>query len=628
MTRWKTLLFGSAAVAALAAGYGVNSKKLAPATPAPSRAPQTCRFAPGEQLAFNVYSQSTVGNPEDGAAPQRVGLDAVMWWRAVEDRGTAGWVVSALLSNVSLTEGAADPDPARRSALSLPFVVQIGRDCRFRDLRFDPSADAEARRQITGLLRGVELILSPGSGTEWVSRHHDDLGAFDATYRLDPSGAVPTLVRSRSRYASTSTAVARQQIGGRLRVEIVSSQVQAALDPKGRWVRDLNDQEHLRVSLGGKLLTEITAATNLQRIENPAAPPPALASVAVEQLVASLTDPTQQNEAPAPPAPDPTLRAQDLSGAVADFERNLRAGSDGLYRSTQRLAGYLAANPEAISDLVQRIRSGAIDKELHSALFLALQKTRSPTAEKALAAALADRDMPAINRMRAAAALPDIHKPSAQTARTLIDQASLGRGGSPEDRQVAGSALLALGALSHRAGSRQPQLTTLVRDDLTERLRTARAPEERALMLDAIGNTGDKQLAEIVKPQTQDESPLVRSHAAQAFRRMDLSTSEPVLAEWLGSEKEPAVRRSIASALNEKLHEEQRPPSLAVVQSAALQLGSETDPQARAALIELLGRAAASEATAKQALVAQFHRESVSDLQVLIGRYVTAADLH
>ena len=52
------------------------------------------------------------------------------------------------------------------------------------------------------------------------------------------------------------------------------------------------------------------------------------------------------------------------------------------------------------------------------------------------------------------------------------------------------------------------------------------------------------------------------------------------------------------------------------------------DPRARGALIELLGTAAASDAKAKQALVAQFPRETVVELKVLIGRFVSGEDLN
>lgn len=627
MTRFKIALLGSAALVSAVAAFGLQQRHGVSAAPAPSRTAQGCEFSVGEQLAFNVHSTGTAGNPgEAGAAPQSIRLDAVMWWRVLEERG-GSWVLGAALDGVKLSEGAAPPDGVRSAALQAPFSIQIGKDCRFRTIRFGTDSDPEARHQITGLLRSIELIRSPRPGAEWVSRHQDELGPFDATYRLDTSSKTPMLSRTRSRYTSAMGTLANKQLGGRPRVEILQSQIQAALDPQGRWARELTDQEHLRFFIGNRLLSEVTAAVDLTRIETTGSPPSALDRLRPDMLLGSEGEPVAaKNEPPPPPPPDPALAVLDVNGAVADFQRTLSTVNDGLFQATQRLAGYLAANPTAIDELVAKIRSGAIDPKLHSALFLALQKTRSAAAEKALGTALADRGMSPLNRMRAASALSDIPKPSLQTARTLIDQ-SRQPASNVEEREVSGAALLALGALSHRVLASQPAVVEAVRGDLTERLRSASASTERNLALDAIGNAGDKALADAVREYGKDADPGVRAHAAQAFRRMELGTSEPVLADWLSREEEPQVRRSIASALNEKLHDDQRAPSPATVQAAVARLAKESDAPSRAVLIELLGRAAATEPAAKQALIEQFRREKLVELQVLIGRYVGAADL-
>lgn len=627
MTRFKIALLGSCALVSALAAFGVQRRHAVSAAPTPPRTASGCEFSVGEQLAFNVHSTGTAGNPGDaGAAPQNIRLDAVMWWRVLEERG-GSWVIGASLDGVKLSEGAAPPDAIRSANLQAPFAIQIGKDCRFRNIRFGADSDPEARHQITGLLRSIELIRSPRPGTEWVSRHQDELGPFDATYRLDTTSRVPMLSRTRSRYSSAMGTLSNKQLGGRPRVEILQSQIQAALDPQGRWARELTDQEHLRFFIGSRLLSEVTAAVDLTRIETTGQAPAALDRLRLDTLLGSDGEPVAaKDEPPLPPPPDSALGALDVSGAVADFQRTLGTVNDGLFQATQRLAGYLAANPAAIDELVAKIRSGAIDPKLHSALFLALQKTRSAAAEKALGAAMADRGMSPMNRMRAASALSDIPKPTLQTARALIEQ-SRQPAANVEEREVSGAALLALGALSHRVLSSQPAVAEVVRGDLTERLRSASAPAERNLALDAIGNAGDKALAETVREYGKDADPVVRVHAAQAFRRMELDTSEPVLADWLSREEEPQVRRSIASALNEKLHEDQRAPSAATVQAAVARLAQEGDAPSRAGLIELLGRAAATESAAKQALIEQFRREKIVELQVLIGRYVGAADL-
>ena len=112
-----------------------------------------------------------------------------------------------------------------------------------------------------------------------------------------------------------------------------------------------------------------------------------------------------------------------------------------------------------------------------------------------------------------------------------------------------------------------------------------------------------------------------------AYRRMDRNTMEPQLRDWLGKEEAGRVRAAIAGSLVERLHEDRQPASAETIAIAAARLATESDPRARSALIELLGTAAATDAAAKQALIKQFPRETVVDLKVLIGRFVSGDDL-
>ena len=102
---------------------------------------------------------------------------------------------------------------------------------------------------------------------------------------------------------------------------------------------------------------------------------------------------------------------------------------------------------------------------------------------------------------------------------------------------------------------------------------------------------------------------------------------EPQLRDWLGKEEAGRVRAAIASALVERLHEDRQAASAETIAIAATRLATESDPRARSALIELLGTAAATDALDKQALIKQFPRETVVDLKVLIGRFVSGEDL-
>lgn len=627
MTRFQTVLCCSVALGLLAA-YSYRHKLEHRSPFAKAHAQQnrlTCQFLPAETLAFKLKSSAEVkepGNPQ----PRKLDLDAVMWWRIAEQRSTQGWVVAAQLAGVHTSDGSAEPDPSLGSALTTPFSFQIGTDCRIRELAFPTDANADTKQKLERLVRSFEVVLSPLSVAAWVSQHQDELGLSQVQYTIDKSGPLPLVTMQRLRYASAGLPWI-PQFGGRLDIQIVESAAQASLDEEGRWLRDLSGREDLRIKIGDRVFGETQNSIWLQRVESPESPPASLTQIDPHKMTAGKLKVAQVSQEPRElAAADPALQAMDLSSALADFELQLGASKDGLFKGTERLASYLASHPQALDELLGRIRSGTIPAKLHSALFLAMERTGTLAAERALSTAMNDRGQDRKNRMRAAAALQDIPKPSEQTVRTLVDQSRVV--GSEDDRAVSQSALLALGALSHRMLDKQPNLSLQVRQELGTRLRLAQTAGDRDVVLDAVGSSGDKELSEQVRPYLQDQAPDVRAHAAQALRRMPLSTMEPLLRDRIGQESDPVVRRAMGGAIAEGVFQEQHGVDAETTSALAKQLAVESDPKVRAALISVLGAGAKTDDNARQALIAQFAKETVADLKVLIGRYVSADQLH
>ena len=110
----------------------------------------------------------------------------------------------------------------------------------------------------------------------------------------------------------------------------------------------------------------------------------------------------------------------------------------------------------------------------------------------------------------------------------------------------------------------------------------------------------------------------------RAFRQMDAATARDALQNALVTEADPGVRAALADTLSQITAGQ---PTASDISSAAAALANEADPTARAALIRLLGPAAASSPAAKQALLAEFHRETVPELQRLVGKYLSVEDM-
>jgi hypothetical protein len=587
-----------------------------------------CHLRVGEELAFRLRG---VTDSTTGAATQHLELGAVLHWRVLATRGT-GWRVAAVLDQVTLDRRPDAPAPELVAGLAAPFRIDLGRDCRFEEIAFSPSSEARVASQLEALVRSMEIVLPVAPVRQWSVRQEDALGSYQGHYRLEAGGAPagstgPVISRRRLRYLAFRVPAPVPKVGGPT-AEILSSQARATLDGGGRWLVALSSQDHIKISLGERLLVELTGSLQFQRIDG--APLPRLAGLRTDGLTDGFVGRSALEAGGGSPEPkglNDALAALDLKGALADFERRLGSGRGGLHDGVATLAGYLLRRPGAIAELMKGLRDGSIDPRLHSAIFLALERTGSPQAERALTEGVVDGRLGGVDRMRAAAALADVPHPSRQVVEALVAGTRSGAASGTEAEEVSRSALLALGSLDHNTATSDPELAGRARDALGARLRAGPPPEELVADLDAAGNAGDPLLLPALERYTEDPSPLVRLHAAGAYRRAEGDADEARLTAWLRGEPDPRVRRAIVASLAERVEAAGGWLSSDLLATAIALLPQEPDAQVRGLLIQLLGGVAASVPEAKQALIDQFHREQRPELLELIGHYCSTDEL-
>lgn len=578
---------------------------------------RACRLSVGQDLQFELNAITDSA----GAVKRHLELEGVLHWHVLSRRST-GWLVAAALDQVVLEQRPEMSLEAQRTAFESPFLIELGRDCRFKGLAFKPRLDVQVRSQLEALVRSMEVVLPIAPVAQWTVRQEDAMGSYQGRYRLDKADGEAVIFRHRTPYFASRLPAGVPAMGAP-HIDVVASEMRATLDASGAWVTALSSHDTLRVSLHQQLLAEMKGALEVRRIECAALA--RLHDLPVADFIfGSGVQPEQAM--PEPKAPSVELAAADLKTALSDFRKRLSAGRGGLHDAVATLAGYLVENPEAIAELMRLLRGDALDPKLHSAIFLALERTGTPEAERALSQALGDARLTVVDRMRAAAALGDFPRPTQRTVDALLAQARPGAG--PEAREVAQSALLSLGTLAHNSATASPELAERAREELAARLRAPSSPEETIATLDAVGNSGAQALMSSVERYTKDRSAQVRAHAAAAYRNSQGAHEEAQLTSWLRSEPEPSVRRAIVTSLFERSSATRgAAPSSELVSSAVEWLPREEDAQVRRQLIRLLGAASPTAPAAKAALVEQFRREQKPELLELIGRFCSVDDL-
>jgi hypothetical protein len=152
-----------------------------------------------------------------------------------------------------------------------------------------------------------------------------------------------------------------------------------------------------------------------------------------------------------------------------------------------------------------------------------------------------------------------------------------------KDAEVRATALLAFGNLARNAARRDKARAAALVIELSGRLELASDPEEKRILLLAVGNAARPECFRPVKKRLADPLPALRAAAVFALRFLD-GAEEEVL-ETLRTDKDPGVRRLAANALAFRGGQN--------VQLLKIQIdafGAERDPKVREALLPNLWR--------------------------------------
>lgn len=578
------------------AALGVAAFVLWP-RPAPKPVPVAaafprCQLRAGTHAAYAIESVVTAQGVSDR-------LKTVLSWRVGE-----GGTIRAALSGTEHEQRLTRPEQRVTDSLAAPFMLRVDADCRFSEEGFAQAWKPGTRRLVSGLLHQFEYVV-PHDGTAlgWKADQSDGLGPYAAEYSARPlDGGAFELTKRKIVYRAPESW---------MRVQLVASSAKATL--AGDWLESVDGTEHAKLFAQNELVADLEQHITLKRADDAfKEPDPALTAADVD-----WKPPSQAAEKLADAPPDPGLKTLALEDALARFQSLYAKAKDGdAYAAARFLADWLRARPEQAAVIADAVKRGKLAAALHPAVFLGLELCGTDEARGVLAKLLADDGLSEMNRARAASALSDVPKPTRESADALVAASR------PDGAQlVSGTSVRALGHLASRTDALDPETANDLHDALKRDFDGATGTARTVDVLDAVGNSGDKSFAPSLKDKLGDPSNAVREHAARAMRSMPLADAEAPLLSQLQTETEPGVRTAIVTSLDALGAKDV--PALTV---GASQLATESDANVRAALIHWLG-SAVTEPVAKNALVAQFHRETLPSNLQLIGRFLPASAL-
>jgi hypothetical protein len=576
MTRTKTITIAAGTVAVMAlAGATLRALSSAPTAGHAGLAREPIAqaggrdFTPGARWAYAIEARSTMSlAAPDG--PRGFTVELTGRWELtvvgsdgerVELRGVLR--DPKLQTRADGTGGAAPavaPDP-----LDAPAYLVARRDGRIEEVYVDAAAPPLARDLLRSLALATQVVVPGDRARAWTVEERDGVGEYLASYARE--GDVVT--KAKDRYRAGAAELARRDVA-------IDSATRYRLGQDG-WPQVVDADETLRVA-AADAMPAVTIRSS-QRLRLSRTDRDAGAIGAFRRARPGLVAATARGAAAPDGAGAPDDRRTLAGATYPELLEALRAAAepDADPRARGSLMAKLVAlfrlDPGAHEEAIAEIRGGA-GEPLAAGLLAALGAAGTPEAQAAVREVLGDGDVEPAVRAHAAIALGMTPSPDAETV-SALDRST--RGDDPQARHVAE---LALGNTAHRTGD--AALRTRAVERLLELWVAAATPDDQVIALEALGNTGDPRILEVVRGALAAPHDRVRASAARALRFVPHPAADQLLGTALASDAAAPVRiaavdaagyRVLAPLLSALGASLERDPDEAVRVSVVLRLG-------------------------------------------------------
>jgi hypothetical protein len=520
-----------------------HAAKLAAAAPNRSLHLRTRDLAPGIEYAYEVSLVRSV-RPASADAFE-VALTGT-WAIAYAGSDSRGRVFRAELRDAHPTVRRDGKETAMAAAaFAPPYYFTTTDEGQLVALHFPVTTDEMSRGALATLASIAQLSLAPGAS--WRAVESDTLGDYDVHYAESAHG----LHRTREHYRRTPGADV-------IDVAIVTTGTDIELRPDG-WPAEIAGTESTRVGTQdlGVVADVKFALRHTAVAQVDAGWPDGLELVAVDAVTASAR------------ASDADDRELAGTATFADLLAELSSITDDHARGYQflRMAALFRLDPNAVA-LAER---AVANYDPNTSMIVgALGEAGTPVAQRALANMLASPgdETP----VHAAVALGLTQSPTPMTFEALAAAAR-------RNDDVGTTSLLAFGNAAWRIADEDAAAAARHVDELLAQLARAGDDEQRALLLRALGNTGDARILAAVEQALASQSVLVRTAATEALRL--IPSIDPLLAARF-ADPAPPVREAAVFAAGQR----ELAPLLAVLANAAR---TDRDVEVRRAIVELAG---------------------------------------
>jgi HEAT repeat protein len=437
------------------------------------------------------------------------------------------------------TPGKDGPTPGP-SVLNRDFAVAVQKNGQISRVYLE-RIDAPFAESIVRQILSAWQFVRPEEPTaqSWQIEEEDAVGYCTARYeRSTERSAVKQKDRCRKPAARGARIVITPE---------VKSKTEYGFSTRPGWVETVESDDLVAVPTNREpIRANNRVKLTLTSLENAPAMPLQLARLVGTKLSA----PVAEGEAPRPPIGPGVDAAMVLSWLRPDDKVMQQ-------RVQETLAQLFQERPDEIAKALELLRKSS-DSQLKLTVLGALSDADSPGSQKALLDVARDGEVDGSTRESALLTLLASAEPQPETIDGLKRMAN---DGDPEHRETA---LMVLGGAARAASGSETGGAAAAEAVafMQEGMQRATNDTERALYLDALGNTGSPAAFEAAADGLESPSPVVRASAVDALRHVKSEDADSAIGDIALTDPDEDVRRSAVQAMARR---ELDAPALAVL---------------------------------------------------------------
>ncbi len=429
---------------------------------------------------------------------------------------------------------------AMMASLTQPFFMTLERSGAARWVHFEMGTDVLAQGILRSVVAASQFVVTGVPQQSWQTEEYDVTGQYRATYQTLSGKRQFEKTKQTYTHVATSQGLQPYQ-SGTLRID-VQSRTTVGLAEDG-WAETLQAQERLEVDagqgmprvsnqlqLGLRLLGRTRDTTLLGALEARRA---SLSTILLASYQAQTQDPKERYR---------RLLAgkqfNDLLNDLRSLPKTERERDDARSLALEQLRALFMLEPTEALKVPETLRKGELDPIAASPLLGALSAASTPEAIQALSKVVDDSAIGVPVRTDATAALGMADAPTQEGINALRN---LTRSPQPELRDTA---TLGLGNAAYQMQDDNVRGAESVVRELEAAYRSARTPEEQAIILRALGNTRDVRALTTIQSGLGSNSILVRQAAVESLRLIADPAADRLLASHMLGDASPDVRKA------------------------------------------------------------------------------------